>query len=433
MISRLVAVLLAASVLWAGAARADGPYEGQWREGPMTINVSVTSWGADCGPRPQSTTSPGGGSFSITQSGDHLTFHLRQQRSTQSCWSENRAVRRVSSSYQAGTWRIVCRTPADDSRGETGRYTIQAVGSDRLSFTDDSEYDWQLNDSRCQARIRASQSFTRVGGGTASTNPTPTPEPVRPRCTPGTPARVTLRPTSAEVQPGGEQCFSASVVDAQGCAVRGRRPTLRVASGGGSVRGLCYTAPDDAATARIVASSGDLTAEATVTVRTMDLSDLIARRSENQTLPDVGDASSETASRVSARERSEGPDLLWPGILLGGALVLVLFGVLVLRGRSRSAKTGGDLPRRRSERPAPIEASEPGVDPSMPTEDMICPSCRTGYPPGSERCAKDGTDLVPYRDFRAGDGENVCPTCGTRYPKNVKFCGKDGATLEPSA
>lgn len=437
MIHRLVAaVFLAASVLWAGAARADGPYEGTWREGPMTINVTVTSWGADCGPRPQSTTAPGGGTFQISQSGDHLTFHLRQQRTTQGCWSENRAVRRVSSSYQSGTWRIVCRTPADDSRGETGRYTIQAVGTDRLSFTDVSEYDWRLNESSCQARMQASQSFTRVGtgGGGGNATATPTPEPERPRCTPGAPARISLRPARAEVQPGGEQCFSASVVDAAGCPVRGRRPTLRVASGGGSVRGLCYTAPDDAATARVVASSGDLTAEAQVTVRTMDLSDLIARRSENQTLPgdEAGDASSETASRVSARETSDGPDLLWPAVLVGGALLLVIFGVIVLRGRGRPRPVG-DLPRRRSERPAAAESgSAPGEAPP-PTEDMICPACRTGYPPGAERCAKDDTALVPYREFAAGGGENVCPTCGSRYPKSVKFCGKDGATLEPSA
>lgn len=430
MITRsLAAASLAASILWTGAARADGPYEGQWREGPTTIQVSITSWGTDCGPRPQSTTSPGGGTFRITQAGDHLTFHLRQERTTRGCWSENRAVRRVSSSHQAGTWRIVCRTPADDSRGETGRYTIQAVGTDRLSFTDVSEYDWRLNESSCQARMQATQSFTRVGGA-AEPTASPTPATPRPRCTPGAPARILLRPARAEVQPGGEQCFSAAVVDAAGCPVRGR-PTLRLASGSaGSVRGLCYSAPDDAATARVVASSGALTAEAQITVRTMDLSDLIARRSENQTLPgdDPGDASSDTAARVSARGAEEGPELLWPAIAVAAALGLLLLGALVLRSRARPRV---DLPVRKSERP-PADVSVPSTPP-LPTEDMICPKCRTGYPPGAERCAKDDTALVTYREFSAGAGQNVCPTCGERYPRSVKFCGKDGATLEPSA
>src|SRR5690606_19615783 len=110
--------------------------DGQWREGPMSVSVQVESWGGDCGPRPVSTTSPGGGTFRISQSGDQLTFHLRSERTTRSCWSENRAVRRVSSSHQAGTWRVVCRTPSTDSRAETGTYTIQAIGEDRLSFRD---------------------------------------------------------------------------------------------------------------------------------------------------------------------------------------------------------------------------------------------------------------------------------------------------------
>ncbi|HJL18915.1 MAG TPA: hypothetical protein RMH99_24845, partial [Sandaracinaceae bacterium LLY-WYZ-13_1] len=139
-------------------ARADGPYEGQWREGPMNIRVDVESWGGDCGPRPRSTTAPGGGTFRISQSGDQLTFHLRRQRTTRSCWSENRAVRRVSSTYQAGTWRIVCRTPPEDSRAETGTYTIQAIGDDRLQFRDQSRYDWELNESRCRARITTTQT-----------------------------------------------------------------------------------------------------------------------------------------------------------------------------------------------------------------------------------------------------------------------------------
>lgn len=438
--ARLVAIASVATAAWASDAHADGPYEGQWREGPMTTNVSVTSWGADCGPRPQSTTSAGGSTFRITQSGDHLTFHLRQQRTTRDCWSENRLVRRVSSTFQAGTWRIVCRTPTDDSRAETGRYTIQAMGPDRLSFSDVSEYDWRLNQSSCQARIESTQSFTRVSGTSApTTTPTATPTtppPATPRCTPGAPARVTLRPAHAEVQPGASQCFTTSVLDAAGCPVRARRPTVRLASGAaGSLSGLCYTAPQEATSARLIAQSGELSAEAEITVRTMDLSDLIARRSESQAVPDDElDAVSETAARVSARDTDAAPDLVWPAVAVGAALLLVLFGVLVLRSRSRaSPATRGDLPRRSQRPPAPADAPERASDPAAPAgDDMICPRCRTGYPPGTARCAKDDVALVAYREFVATDGENVCPTCGKRYPKTTKFCGEDGATLGPS-
>ena len=126
----------------------------------MSIRVTVESWGGDCGPRPQSTSSGGGSTFRISQAGDQLTFHMRRQQTTRSCWSENRAVRRVSSSYQAGTWRVVCRTPPDDSRGETGTYTVRAIGDDQLSFREESRYDWQLNTSRCQASIATTQPGT---------------------------------------------------------------------------------------------------------------------------------------------------------------------------------------------------------------------------------------------------------------------------------
>ena len=408
----------------------------------MNVRVTVQSWGPDCGPRPQSTTTGGGGVFRISQSGDHLTFHMRRQRSTNGCWSENRAVRRVSSTAQAGTWRIVCRTPSEDSRAEVGRYTIQAVGSDRLSFTDVSEYDWQLNESRCRADIRATQSFTRVGGGGGETS-TSTPEPAPARCSPGDAARVVLRPSQAEVEPGGEQCFTARVVDAQGCSLR-QRPRLNV-SGPGTIRGTCYRAGDADGTARIVATSGALRAEARVSIHALDLSDLIARRGETRTDPelgDPGDAESETASRVSARQSDESPGLLWPAVAVGAALLLVLFGVVALRLRKRpEAATQPDIELGRrfphSDRPPPpyretATEDAPPDDPVPEGDDLICPTCRRGYPPGTQTCPHDDTALVAYGDFARGDGENVCPTCGKRYPKTTKFCGEDGATLEPS-
>lgn len=446
--TRVVGALLAAlACLAAAPVRADGPYEGQWREGAMNIRVDLQSWGGDCGPRPQSTTVPGGGTFRISQSGDQLTFHLRQSRTTRSCWSENRAVRRVSSTHQAGTWRIVCRTPAEDSRGETGTYTIQAIGEDTLQFRDQSRYDWQLNESRCQANIVTTQTFTRISGGSA---PTKVAEPERPeRCTPGDPARIVLRPSEAEVPLSGEQCFTARVVDARGCTVR--RASLSVADGDpGRIEGSCYRAPDEAGAARVVASGGGLRAEARVTVRAMDLSDLIARRTESGSVgsgvPEE-DASSQTAARVSTGAPDEGPSLLWPALAILAALLLVGVAIVLLRrrapGPARKRKTsiaglpGIEIPEDEPE-PEPATAAAPSSPPS-PREDMICPTCRRGYPPGTDRCPHDDSALMLYRDFAAGrtpEGatkENVCPVCGERYPSNVTFCGKDGATLEPAA
>ena len=439
----LAATLFAVTVLTAAPTRADGPYEGQWREGAMNIRVTIQSWGGDCGPRPQSTTAPGGSTFGIAQAGDHLTFQLRHERTTRTCWSENRAVRRVSSSTRAGTWTIVCRTPPDDSRGETGRYTIQAVGSDRLQFTDQSEYDWQLNDSSCRASIRTTQTFTRVSGGAATQAPPET----RERCTPGAAARLALRPSQADVQPGGEQCFTVRVVDASGCPLRSRS-VLRLGPGSaGSVSGLCYRAAQTSGTGGVVATHGDLSAEASITIRTMDLSDLIARRTETGSVGSGApeeDATSQTAAHLSARDADEEPDLVLPAIAVGGALALVLFGVVVLRRRSVARVSKPDITAirdGRSEAPrsaaGPAGGTEPAIDDAISAsvgEDLICPACRRGYPPGTDRCTHDQTALIPYSEFIsvAKDESQKCPTCGKRFAANVKFCGEDGSTLVPA-
>ncbi len=462
---RLLIPALVAIFVAPGLVHADGPYEGTWREGTMSIRVDVQSWGGDCGQRPQSTSVPGGGTFRISQQGDQLTFQLGRQRSTRSCWSDNRAVRRVSSSHQSGTWRIVCRTPPEDSRSETGTYTIQAIGADQLSFRDVSRYDWQLNESRCQATITTTQSFTRVSGGTPTPTPTPTPrEPAEPRasCTPGAAARIALRPSTAELAPGAEQCFTARVTDTQGCAVRGARVELSLAEGPGALSGRCYRAAGEGR-ARVVAQAGGLREEATVTIRSMDLSDLIARRSESGSLGGAeadAEASAETAARVSARTPSEDEGSRWiVAALAVGVALLAIGGAAWALGRRRRSKrrTIGGLPGvvlADDPTPPPVRAPEPSAppepaptperaDPEPPPtaeagatpagEDMICPSCRRGYPPGSTRCPHDETGLVPYGEFATQSaGERICPTCGQRYPGSVTFCGEDGTTLEPA-
>ncbi len=430
--------------------RADGPYEGTWREGPMSIDVAVTSWGGDCGPQPPSTSTGGGGTFQITQEGDQLTFQMRRQRTTRGCWSENRAVRRVSSTAQAGTWRIVCRTPPEDSRGETGTYTIQAVGDDRLTFRDVSQYDWQLNASRCRATITTTQAFTRV-----SAAPPPS-EPARvetPACTPGPAARIVLRPGTAEVTPGGQQCFTTRVVDAAGCAVRSQRVELSLAEGAGALEGSCYRASSADGVARIVARSGALTADARVTVRAVDLSDLIARRTETGSVGSSAGsdatATADTAARVSTRDEGEALDWRWPAAGLGFALLLVIGGAIALARRRRPSAIAGlpgvEIPAAEPSAPEEVPAppgpaaaappvAAPAPEPAGPREDLICPTCRRGYPPDTARCAHDETALVPYREFVSrADRDNVCPVCGERYPAHVKFCGKDGATLKATS
>jgi hypothetical protein len=194
----------------------------------------------------------------------------------------------VSTSVQGSTWRTVCRTPPGDSRGETGTYTLRASGDDALAFTDSSEYDWALNESRCTATITTTQSFSRTRAATATPPPPPPPdEPAERACTPGAPARIAMRPERARVQPGERLCVRARVVDASGCAVPGQTIAWdleRPAGRAGTLDDGCFQAGTNPADAegefRLQATSGGLRGDAVLTVRAQDLSDLIARRGD---------------------------------------------------------------------------------------------------------------------------------------------------------
>jgi hypothetical protein len=447
MIARALSASVIALLLLAPSsrARADGPFEGEWRQGQTSIDVRVETWGPDCGPRPQSSTVPGRGTVRVTQEGDHLSFGGR--RSTRGCWSDNRAVRVVSSRVQSGSWQILCRTPPDDPRRETGTYTLRSSGNERLELTDETDYDWTLNESHCTARVTTRQSFERVGGPTppptTSTPNTSTPPPTtstppatpEPPCTPGAPARVSVRPPSSEVAVGERVCFSARVVDERGCAVRSREVELSLASGGiGALRGSCLEVTS-AGGAVIVARSEDLEARATVRARSEDLSGLTARNDRNAL--GAEEASAGQDSGVAARTASTTAVSPWLLVVAGFAVVLAGLAAVALSWRSRRLRAHR-AERAQQERASyaasaslPPAAATPGASPSP--EAMICPICRRGYPAGASACAKDQERLVPYAEFvmrrEQGVPERVCPTCGTRYPGTTKFCGKDGTTL----
>jgi hypothetical protein len=440
--------VLSTLLLVPSAVHADGPFEGEWRRGARTVTVSVATWGADCGPRPSGRTEPAAGPVTVTQEGDHLSFS--HGRSTRSCWSENPAVRRVSNSVSAGTWRIVCRTPPDDSRQETGTTTIRAASPDTLELRDVTEYDWTLNESHCTATETTTQTFTRVAGAAPVETPppatTPEPEPT-PSCTPGAAARIALRPASSEVEPGGRACLSARVVDAAGCPLRDVVPTLllRAPEGrAGELRGTCFEAArgaDAEGEFTVLASAGELRAEAGIRVASVDLSDLTAGRSDRSGAGGGGgSASAGEAAGVAARNASSGGLPWWFAALAAGlGLALALGAALMLLARRRKRERALAEAAERAAQYAAAASVPPPSPPSPATQPpaggaaLICPSCRRGYPPGADRCARDGSALVPYATFvQQQDRQLLCPKCGTRYPSATRFCGKDGSTLDPA-
>lgn len=433
-------------------ARADGPFDGAWQAGPTRIQVNVQSWGSDCGPRPQSITSRGGGTVRISTEGDHLVFRGARTNRTDACWSENSAVRRVAMTAQAGQWRTVCRTPSGDSRGETGTYTLRASNPNTLDFRDESEYDWQLNASRCQATITTTQSFTRSTGNAPPAPPPPPPPPPPPEpqvntaCTPGAPARIAVFPATTTVAPGARVCFRAHVTDAANCAVRGANVAFTLegaGQSGGALRDACFTAGSNGAASegefRVVGSSGALRDAARVRVRLSDLSDLIARRGEEGLFGTDTEAAAPATpedtvhvAATAAPAESSGTSATLIAIL-SGLLLVVAVGVFffVLRRKKASAPSAapmddGEWPTASVQPPAPVN-----------TENMICPVCRRGYAPTDTTCTHDGATLLRYSDFVAQSKateemhgkSKLCPKCGERYPMSSTFCGKDGTTL----
>ena len=115
------------------------------------MTVTIASWGEDCPPQPQSSSSRPGTPLSVTQEGDQIVFP--GNRRTDRCWYDNRALRRTRFSKQGSRWTVECETPADDARREHGRYVVTAEAT-RIVIELDSEYDWTLREDHCQAEIR---------------------------------------------------------------------------------------------------------------------------------------------------------------------------------------------------------------------------------------------------------------------------------------
>ncbi len=449
----------------AGAAAAQTSYEGTWTAGPTRVEVQIESWGPDCGPRPTSTTVPAAGPVRVTTDGDQLVFHGRREQRTDGCWSENRAVRRVSSSREAGRWTVICRTPPNDPRGETGTYVLSADGDNRLAFRDDSHYDWQLNESRCRGSIVATQTFTRA---TVAPTPTPEPTPEHPRCTAGEPAALHLRPATSQIEPGESVRFTARVVDRAGCPVSTARvqwELLRPASVQGELSGGLFQAAGSAADGegvfRVVARSGSLRAEASVEVRTADLSDFIARRtSAGVVQADDSEVELEAATGVSARgepaeSRGVAPWILAAVAALGSIVVLALVVMLFRRRKPRLAQSApppdaDDGPVLASE-PEPEREGVPRVAASAPPSESappspaiplrqkllvprVCPVCDREFDdPGVGFCPEDGAKLIDTKEASQTGQPLICPTCRRGFPAGSKQCPTDGDELVPYA
>lgn len=433
------------------AAHAQADLSGTWRAGATAIDVSIESWGEDCGARPASTRSNGGGLVTVEQKGQTLLLRGRDQDiRTDACWSRNPAMKRSAASYSDGMWMTRCRTAPEDPREELGIYTLTLQDANTLLYKDVSHYDWALNDSKCVATFTTTQTLTRESSPgdspvAVAVQPTATVEPA-PReakgCRPGPAANISLRPKQAEIEAGERVCFKPRVSDSTDCVLPNADVSYSLSAPKG-VRGTlangCFNAGDAEGQFKIVAKSGRAQTEAIVTVKRLDLSALIARRMENSGLSGFEESEEEldksprAVARIATHTAPAEPDtgrsvLLWVlGVLAVGLTAAGFWMIRREPTQERPART----------KPAQSAKASHGSAPSSqrPGEAWICPTCRIGYPAEQTTCPKDGTRLVPYAEFaqrikrdQQAKGKR-CPTCGKNYPANAAFCGEDGASL----
>jgi hypothetical protein len=470
------AVSLALTWVAASSAHAESGFAGSYRPSPMRIEARVSAWGVDCGTRPQSQVIEQQGKVEVRDQGAHLVLRFADRSlRTDGCWSPNPAVKLTSATSVEGRFQAECKTTPGDAKREIGRYSLTATPG-KLELLEESDYDWQLKQSHCVAKVRITQTLVDARKpappAPPAEQPVPTPAATpapaaaeKPACVPGPVTRIRLRPNDARIAPGERVCFTIKAFDAAGCAAQPPAETsLNLTKPGGaqgSLNGTCFRAAPSAALAegvfKVVASASNLRSEASVTVSALDLSDITARRGPSGTgaLDPTGPVE-ETALESGIRAVAAGSHgLLWLGLSLAGvAGVLSLVAVGALRALRRqanqareaeaealeSAEFSAPVPRRspavavRPVSPAPTPAEVPAIAPAAKGPQRVCPRCRRGYAPGTARCATDGEALLNYDEFmkRAQDSDappRACPQCGERLAAGAMFCGLCGHKL----
>lgn len=443
-----------------GRVAAQG-FAGGYRAGPSQTVVQVSTWGEDCGPRPQSATDSSRPTVQVKAQGTHLALAFPDRTlTTNGCWSPNVTVRVVSSTATASKWKSECRTPEGEAKREHGVYTVTAGPGGTLDLLEESAYDWQLKSSHCVAKVRVTQRLVRIGSTAEEDEREEREEKEQSestRCTPGPLTRLKLRPREAKLAPGERICFAVRGFDAGNCRAVLDPSAVKwtLTKPGAALATLsngCFRAATTAAEAEgrfgVSVSQGGLHAEAFVTVASTDLSDITARRGSSTSEPGEESIEDGIASALGIEAAVKGSSA-GTKIAVIVALLSVLGGVAwvvarKIRKRPSSADdeddaSGADEGRYDS-REIDMTASQPRVvapaAPAAPAEPHICPTCRRGFAASVARCPNDGSATIPYSEFvrraRASQAQpSHCPACGAQLEQGAIFCGKCGARVSP--
>jgi hypothetical protein len=420
----------------------DAPLSGQWSATAMTATWKIGDWGPACGPEPSGTGAPSGTASVVEQGGELVISGAGRTYTTKECWEQYPGLRLTSHSAGGKTWRNTCRTAPGDPR-QAHLVTTLIASSTQIAFDETGQYQFIIKGQNCTASVRRTRFLRPIvagGAAPATAASAQTKSESKTGCrTPGPPARLEVRPSRKLMRPGESFSFRALVMDARGCGL-GASPAFRVVGGQAGVK----VTPAGLVEVEDGAPEGEVKLIATAGGRSVTVAVEVVSRARYDALLaegrfDESGASQEAAvvkletSSIGAKETvlkddAEGHRTLFVALVGGAALVLGLFG-LVLVARSRRASRREPA----ADTPAPRSQGAPRV-PRPSAGSMVCPTCRDEFPAGAQFCPKDGNRLMPLAS--SGDiapSGAVCPVCGQGYDPGVAVCPKHDEPLVPPA
>ena len=472
--------LLVVLVLGAADARADSPYDGQWKQSPLKEDYTVQQWLPGCGPAPVSHSAGGGETISITQEGDELSLAGGGRTfKTNQCYDDMPGLARESHSRDPSgkIWRTHCATPAGDPRRTTMNTLVQVTGDSHIEMSETGRYEITLKDGKCTADVKRTRSYDLIKATpvASATAPAPTHTATANACaTPGDPARLEVRPSRKLMKTGDTFAFNAVVLDASGCATPTKK-TWSVESGTGvtvDASGVVTVAADaPEGNAVVVATAAGKSAKVTVEISSpAHYADLLASSGlnsagESDVASTVVIASSSLGTTgARAEDTRKHKRNLFIAIVGGVAALLALLALFGWRRSKRAARLAREAEERHAERMEEYEARQRqraeahaaqvraheesvkraeeakarraipaagGAGGTSPAS-VECPSCRREYPAGSQFCPHDGSKLQAHSGAGAPLG-NICPVCRRGYDAQTKVCPADGEELVPQA
>jgi len=486
-------------------AGADAPLDGPWTMSAVSESYTVQQWSSACGPAPVSGTLQAGGPVTLqTQGGEIVISGGRRALRTDQCLDPLPTLARDAHSTDGKSWRTRCSSPATDPRHAVINAAYFVTGDDALSVAESGRYEFTINGAHCVADVQRGASLRRVVAATPAPSetaapapaPTPTvapapPVPVRaapppaPRAdcsSPGSPARLEVRPSRKLMRLGDTFTFRALVLDVNGCATgtpiqwsvaalrfqdgqpHPAQPTID-ASGKLTVPSADFTD----ANLEVVATAAGRSARASVQATSatsydalLAQSGLDARGERDEPAIAILATGSIGASGSRAEDGARQRRIVFISVVAGLAAVLGVVAYVAARRARKGREVERTAEQVHSERMREHEAQKRQREEQHATQlrahhesvaraqqaaaamaahgaasgPMFCPSCRREYPPGSTFCPFDSNRLVEvagHQDIMAGPAGGVCPTCKRGFNPGVKVCPHDGDELLPPA